>query len=151
MHGPLPEVLQKMDSPHIQKPAQKALQAMLATAVLARMMLHRDRCGSKPVHRRQRWHHAVHFPIHWQSSYNFCPVALETAVVVVQFNLVHAAQDIIKDPAGQYLVPGVVTRAFPARYAIKTLSHFLQDPWNSFRVIFQFGIHRKEKCTPAVL
>src|SRR5260370_7584191 len=109
MHGRWPEVVQKMGSPHIQKPGEKALQAILAPAVPARMMLHRDLCGSKPVHRRQRWHHAVHFSIHWQSSYDFGPVALETAVVVVQLNLVHAAQDIIKNPAVHYLVPGVVT------------------------------------------
>src|SRR3984893_7926655 len=151
MHGPLPEVLQKMDSPHIQKPAQKALQAILAPSVPARMMLHRDLRGSKSVHRRQRWHHAVHFPIHRQSSYDFGPIALETAVVVVQLNLVHAAQDIIKDPAGQHLVPGVVTRPFPARYDIKTLPHFIPEPWNFFRVILQVGIHRRDKVTLAFL
>src|SRR5262245_22442148 len=119
MHRPLTEILEEINCPHIKKSSHKPFKSVLTASVQPWMMFHRDLGCSEPVHCRQRWHHSMHLAIHGKQLHNFPAVTFEAAVVIVQFHLIYPAENEVKNPAGQNLMPRVAPISLPTCYHVK--------------------------------
>ena len=67
-------------------------------------------------------------------------VAFHAAVVVVQGNAGHVADQSVENPAGPNLVPGIVPDAFPAADYVETASQDGQEAGYLSGVVLQIGI-----------
>ena len=65
----------------------------------------------------------MHLTVHRNRLDHFPPITFEAAVMVVQLNLVDLAQHQVEDPAGQYLVPGILPAPLPAANDVPTFLH----------------------------
>src|SRR5690606_32542205 len=109
-----------------------------------------DLADPEPPGAGQNGDEPVQLPVDEDFLEDLGPVALESAIMVMQRGAGQTADHPVEDPAREDLVPGVVPGALPAADDVEPLPPFEQfeEPGDLPRVVLQVGVEGEDDRAP---
>ena len=151
MQRALAEPGQEPHGQEVEKSLEEPRDAVLRDPMPAGPMMDLDLADAKAAGMSQHRHEPVQLAVDVHLANHLGAVELEPAVVVVEPAAGQAADHPVEDPAGEHLVPRIVTGLLPAADHVGPLVEPAQEAGDLGRVVLEVGVEREDPVAPRCL